>query len=52
METKEMKENSPKKKTLCYKDGRFYFTAEAERTFYFVLTLSMLIAGIVYKIWM
>lgn len=37
------------KKSLCYKDGRFYFTKEAERSFYFVLTLIMLVAGILYK---
>ena len=37
------------KKSFCYKDGRFYFTKEAERSFYFVLTLIMLVAGILYK---
>lgn len=39
------------KKSLCYKDGRFYFTKEAERTFYFILTLLMLVTGVVYKLW-
>lgn len=39
------------KKSLIYQDGRFYFTKEAERTFYFILTLSMLVGGVVYKLW-
>ncbi len=38
------------KKRLRYKDGRLYFTKDAERSFYFVLTLIMLVAGILYKI--
>lgn len=37
------------KKSLYYKDGRFYFTKEAERSFYFILTLIMLVVGILYK---
>ena len=39
------------KKSLIYQDGRFYFTKEVERTFYFILTISMLVSGVVYKIW-
>jgi hypothetical protein len=31
-------------------DGRLWFTREAERQFYFILTVIMLILGILYKI--
>jgi len=41
--------NETAKKSVCYRDGRFYFTKEAERSFYFILTLIMLVAGIFYK---
>jgi hypothetical protein len=37
------------KRTVQYENGRFYFTKETERSFYFVLTLIMLVAGILYK---
>lgn len=37
------------KKSVYYENGRFYFTKETERSFYFVLTLVMLAAGILYK---
>jgi hypothetical protein len=54
MESMIMKEthqqkNSISKKKYCYRDGRFYFTKEAERSFYFILTLIMLAAGVLYK---
>ena len=35
---------------LIRQDGRLWFTREAERRFYFVLTVIMLIEGILYKI--
>lgn len=38
-----------KKSKICYRDGRFYFTKESERTFYFILTIIMLAAGVLYK---
>jgi hypothetical protein len=31
-------------------DGRLHFTRKAERRFYFVLTMIMLVVGILYKI--
>lgn len=37
-------------KMFIYENGRFYFTKMAERKFYFVLTLIMLLAGILYKV--
>ncbi len=37
------------KRRLVYENGRVYFTKETERAFYFVLTLVMLVAGILYK---
>ena len=46
----QFQENSEnQKKSFCYKDGRFYFTKQAERSFFFVLTLIMLVAGVLYK---
>ncbi|BBO80395.1 hypothetical protein [Desulfosarcina ovata] len=46
------KDDNPKfqKFGLCYQDGRVWFTREAERRFYFILTLIMLVTGILYKI--
>lgn len=49
-----MKEDYPKndknrKPAVHYENGRFYFTKETERSFYFILTLMMLVAGILYK---
>jgi len=38
------------KNKMCYQDGRFYFTKQAERTFYFILTMVMLVAGMLDKI--
>lgn len=49
MNEQHLKNSGPAIKSLCYKDGRFYFTKEAERSFYFILTLIMLVAGILYK---
>jgi hypothetical protein len=43
------KNNKGQKKTLCYQNGRLYFTKQAERSFYFILTLVMLVAGVLYK---
>jgi len=45
------KTDAAPKSLFYYSDGRFYFTKEAERTFYFILSLSMLVGGVVYKIW-
>jgi hypothetical protein len=49
MENHDSKTGENRKRTIYYTDGRFYFTKEAERTFYFVLTLLMLVAGMLYK---
>lgn len=38
------------RKWFVYQDGRFYFTRLAERKFYFILTVAMLLAGILYKL--
>jgi len=38
-----------KRPQLKRKDGRIWFTREAERRFYFVLTMIMLAVGILYK---
>ena len=34
---------------LMGKNGRLWFTREAERRFYFILTMIMLVVGICYK---
>jgi hypothetical protein len=49
MKETHQQKNSISKKKYCYRDGRFYFTKEAERSFYFILTLIMLAAGVLYK---
>ncbi|GAB6908222.1 hypothetical protein JCM12296A_40610 [Desulfosarcina cetonica] len=41
--------SSSRKPMVCFRDGRFWFTREAERRFYFILTLLMLGFGILYK---
>ncbi len=38
-----------KQKSLIHENGRIYFSRSAERRFYFVLTIAMLLAGILYK---
>ena len=43
------KQDAINKKSICYRDGRFYFTKQTERSFFFVLTIIMLIAGVLYK---
>ena len=43
------KNSESNKKSICYRDGRFYFTKQAERSFFFVLTIIMLVAGVLYK---
>ncbi|MCD6585471.1 MAG: hypothetical protein J7K96_06905 [Desulfobacteraceae bacterium] len=43
------KQGENQKKSICYRDGRFYFTKQAERTFFFVMTIIMLVAGVLYK---
>ena len=35
-----------KKKSLCYYDGKIYFTKEAERNVFFFLTILMLTLGV------
>ncbi|GBC60553.1 hypothetical protein DENIS_1510 [Desulfonema ishimotonii] len=37
-------------KYMTVRDGRIYFTRDAERNFYFILTLIMMVAGILYKL--
>ena len=37
------------KRPLVIQEGRLWFTKEMERRFYFVLTVIMLVAGILYK---
>jgi len=43
------KQDESQKNRICYRDGKFYFTRKSERTFYFILTMIMLVAGILYK---
>lgn len=43
------KQDEINQKSICYQDGRFYFTKQAERSFFFILTIIMLIAGVLYK---
>lgn len=38
-----------KQPLMVRQDGRIWFTREAERRFYFILTLIMLAVGILYK---
>ena len=47
-----MAENSLKKenKPLIFENGKIYFSKENERRFYFLLTLIMLLAGVLYKV--
>ncbi len=49
-----MKKNSRKNgdkrtKLLVHENGKIYFSKENERRFYFLLTIIMLLAGILYK---
>ncbi len=50
MNDQSQKQGENLKKSICYKDGRFYFTKQAERSFFFVLTIIMLVVGVFYKI--
>jgi len=43
------KEISKKKKLLIHENGKIYFSKEAERKFYFALTIAMLLSGIFVK---
>lgn len=45
-----VKTKNARKKLIVYKEGKFYFTKEAERTFFFILTIIMLTAGILFKL--
>ena len=38
------------KKILFHKNGKIYFSRKTERTFYFVLTIIMLVVGVLAKI--
>ena len=38
-----------KNQTPLFKDGILFFSKEAERKFFFILTMIMLILGLVYK---
>ena len=46
MEKTEHKNIEEKKKNICYKDGRIYFTKAAERKVFFFLTIFMLTLGV------
>ena len=46
MEKIEQKHTEEKKKTVCYHEGRIYFTKAAERKVFFFLTIFMLTLGI------
>ncbi|MBL0715427.1 MAG: hypothetical protein JJV98_17195 [Desulfosarcina sp.] len=35
---------------MLYSNGKIYFRKEGERRFYFLLTIAILVAGILYKI--
>jgi len=50
MNKQEMIHDGDRKKSLVHKEGITYFSREGERRFYFILTLVMLLAGILYKI--
>lgn len=39
-----------KEPLMIGQDGRVWFTREAERRFYFILTMIMLAAGFLYKV--
>jgi len=45
MNEQHVQESGNAKKSLCYKDGRFYFTKEAERSFYFICLSTLLKRG-------
>ena len=47
MDTAVKKQDQPP--TCRYENGRVWFTREAERRFYFILTVIMLAIGILYK---
>lgn len=38
-----------KKSTPVLRDGRIYFSEKAERKFYFILTMALLVCGILVK---
>ena len=42
-------DNDAKRKRIYYKDGKFYFDKKTERTFYFALTMLVLIFGVLTK---
>ena len=41
--------NKTVKRSVIYKDGKFYYTKEAERKVLFVLTILLLFAGLLYE---
>jgi hypothetical protein len=46
----ENKLNSHRKRPVMFKDGNLFFTKEAERRFFFIMTLIMLASGAVIKL--
>ena len=38
-----------KPKPFVYEDGKFYFTRQGERLVFFIMTIIMLIAGLLYN---
>jgi hypothetical protein len=40
----------PKTKPLRFENGRMYINRDAERKFYFFLTVVILVAGLLYKL--
>lgn len=50
MNKQEMAHDKNRKRSLVHKEGVTYYSREGERRFYFILTLIMLLAGILYKI--
>ena len=42
-------DNEGKRKRFYYQDGKLYFSKKAERSFYFALTMLVLIVGVLTK---
>ena len=36
-------------KAVCYKNGKIYYSKDAEKKLFFILTIMMLLAGILVK---
>ena len=44
-----LEENNRPKKLIQYKNGKIYFNRETERSFFFILTIVMLLLGLLAK---